>query len=154
MSSTKAACCLYGYPSKCRVCIVLLSLAVCMPIYSVWCRPGVHWWSIQMASPIVWIRQLSGASLDLSHSDLVRYRCYIEKICGCTSSALADLRASLATCVYMVHGMVHFVHQIYMIVLLNTDISRQLVGLTVLTSRLLRGESSCCFDPQLFTLVA
>ena len=56
-----------------------------------------------MASPVVWIRQLSGASLDLSHSDLVRYRCY-EKICGCTSSAFADLHASLATGVYMVHG--------------------------------------------------
>ena len=31
---------------------------------------------IHMASPVAWIRQLSGASLDLSHSDLVRYRCY------------------------------------------------------------------------------
>ena len=29
-----------------------------------------------MASPVVWFRQLSGASLNLSHSDLVRYRCY------------------------------------------------------------------------------
>ena len=34
----------------------------------------------------------------------IRYRCYKEKICGCTSSAFADLRASLATGVYMVHG--------------------------------------------------
>ena len=32
-----------------------------------------------MASPVVWIRQLSGASLDLSHSDPVRYRCYKRK---------------------------------------------------------------------------
>ena len=35
-----------------------------------------------MASPVVWIRQLSGASLDLSHSDLVRYRCYKRKSVG------------------------------------------------------------------------
>ena len=35
-----------------------------------------------MASPVVWIRQLSGASLDLSHSDLVRYRCYKRKPVG------------------------------------------------------------------------
>ena len=35
-----------------------------------------------MASPVVWIRQLSGASLDLSHSDLVRYRCYERKSVG------------------------------------------------------------------------
>ena len=28
----------------------------------------------------------------------------LEKICGCTSSAFADLRASLATGVYMLHG--------------------------------------------------
>ena len=56
-----------------------------------------------MASPgSVWIRQLSGASLVLPHSDVVRYRCYKRKSVGCTSSALADLRASLATGVYMV----------------------------------------------------
>ena len=48
-----------------------------------------------MASPVLWIRQLSGASLDLSHSDLVRYRCYNRKSVG---------RASLATGVYMIHG--------------------------------------------------
>ena len=35
-----------------------------------------------MASPVVWIRQLSGASLDLSHSDLVRYRCCKRKSVG------------------------------------------------------------------------
>ena len=35
-----------------------------------------------MASPVLWIRQLSGASLDLSHSDLVRYRCYNRKSVG------------------------------------------------------------------------
>ena len=35
-----------------------------------------HWWSIHMGPQVVWSRQLSGASLDLSHSDLVRYRCY------------------------------------------------------------------------------
>ena len=29
-----------------------------------------------VASQVVWIGQISGASLDLSHSDLVRYRCY------------------------------------------------------------------------------
>ena len=29
-----------------------------------------------MASPVVRNRQLSGASIDLSHSDLVRYHCY------------------------------------------------------------------------------
>ena len=64
-----------GYPSKCRVCIGNC-LGCFMPMYSVCCRPGVHWWSIHMASPVVWIRQLSGASLVLSHLDLVRYRCY------------------------------------------------------------------------------
>ena len=38
---------------------------------------------VDMASPVVWIRQLSGASsLDLSHSDLVRYRCYKRKSVG------------------------------------------------------------------------
>ena len=68
-----------GYPSKCRVCIGNC-LGRFMPMYSVWCRPGVHWWSIHMASPVVWIRQLSGESLDLSHSDLVRYRCYNYRI--------------------------------------------------------------------------
>ena len=53
-----------------------------------------------MASPVVWIRQLSGASLDLSHSDLDRYRCYKRK----SEGAFADLRASLATDTwYMVH---------------------------------------------------
>ena len=66
-----------------------------------------------MASPVVWIRQLSGAFvvLILFHSDSdPRYRCYsvvAEKICECcTSSAFADLRASLTTGVYMctVHG--------------------------------------------------
>ena len=35
-----------------------------------------------MASQVVWIGQLSGASLDLSHSDLVRYRCYKRKSVG------------------------------------------------------------------------
>ena len=35
-----------------------------------------------MALPVTWIRQLSGASLDLSHSDLVRYRCYKRKSVG------------------------------------------------------------------------
>ena len=35
-----------------------------------------------MASPVVWIRQLSGTSLDLSHSNLVRYRCYKRKSVG------------------------------------------------------------------------
>ena len=35
-----------------------------------------------MVSPVVWIRQLSGASLDLSHSDLARYRCYKRKSVG------------------------------------------------------------------------
>ena len=35
-----------------------------------------------MALPVVWIIQLSGASLDLSHSDLVRYRCYKRKSVG------------------------------------------------------------------------
>ena len=74
--------CVYaGYPSKCRVCIGNC-LGRFMPMYSVWCRPCVHWWSIHMASPVVWIRQLSGASLDLSHSDLVRYRCYKRKPVG------------------------------------------------------------------------
>ena len=60
-----------------------------------------------MASPVVWIRQLSGACLDLfqSESDPLHHTssvCYKEKICGCTSSAFADLRASLATGV--LHG--------------------------------------------------
>ena len=53
------------------------------PLYSVWCRPGVHWWSIHMASQVVWIGQLSGASFDLSHSDLVHYRCYKRKSFSC-----------------------------------------------------------------------
>ena len=70
-----------GYPSKCRVCIGNC-LGRFMPMYSVWCRPGVHWWSIHMASLVTWIRQLSGASLDLSHSQLVRYRCYKRKSVG------------------------------------------------------------------------
>ena len=35
-----------------------------------------------MALPVVWIIQLSGASLDLSHPDLVRYRCYKRKSVG------------------------------------------------------------------------
>ena len=51
-------------------------------MYSVWCRPGVHWVSNHMASQVVWIGQFSGASLDLSHSDLVRYRCYKRKSVG------------------------------------------------------------------------
>ena len=42
-----------GYPSKCRVCIGNC-LGRFMPMYSVWCRPGVvHWWSIYMASQVV-----------------------------------------------------------------------------------------------------
>ena len=52
-----------------------------------------------MASTVVWIRQLSGESLDLSHSDLVRYQCYKRKS---ISSAFTDLRASLVAGVYMV----------------------------------------------------
>eukprot|EP00117_Sycon_ciliatum_P034780 scpid111524/ scgid26477/ len=40
-------------------------------MHSVWCKPGVHWWSIHMASSVVWIRQLSVANLDLFHSDLI-----------------------------------------------------------------------------------
>ena len=76
-------CGLDSYVCVCvRVCVracVCVCVCVCignclgrfMPMYSVWCRPGVHWWSIHMASPVVWIRQLPGASLDLSHSDLV-----------------------------------------------------------------------------------
>ena len=96
---------LSGYPSKCRVCIGN-DLGRFMPMYSVWCRPGVHWWSIHMASPVVWIRQLSGACLDLSHSDLVRYRCYKRKSVGAHP-------VNLQICVlllrggytwYMVHG--------------------------------------------------
>ena len=35
-----------------------------------------------MALPVVWVIQLSDASLDLSHSDLVRYRCYKRKSVG------------------------------------------------------------------------
>ena len=35
-----------------------------------------------MASPVVWIRQLPGARLDLSYSDLVRYRGYKRKSVG------------------------------------------------------------------------
>ena len=35
-----------------------------------------------MAPQVVWIGQLSGASLDLSHSDRVRYRCYKRKSVG------------------------------------------------------------------------
>ena len=32
-----------------------------------------------MASQVVWIGQLSGTSLGLTHSDRVRYRCYKRK---------------------------------------------------------------------------
>ena len=73
-ASLKAACCLYWLPSKYRVCIGNC-LGRPIPMCSVWCRPDVQWRSIHTAMPVVWIRQLSGASLDLSHSDLVRNRC-------------------------------------------------------------------------------
>ena len=63
-------------------CVWCVCVFMPMMMYSVWCRPGVHWWSIHIASSVVWIRQLSGASLDLSHSDLVRYRCYKRKSVG------------------------------------------------------------------------
>ena len=105
-------CAVYtGYPSKCRVCIGNCIVRF-MPIYSVRCRPGVHWLSIHMASPVVWIGQLSGTSLDLSHSDLVRYRCYKRKSVGAHSlhaqiSALLMRRAytwymvCVCVCVYV-----------------------------------------------------
>ena len=64
----------------------------------------MHWWSILIASQVVWIRHLSGISLDLSHSDLVRYRCYNRKSVGALPVHFADLRASFVTGVYMVHG--------------------------------------------------
>ena len=35
-----------------------------------------------MALPVVWVRQLSGASLDHFHSNLVGYRCYKRKSMG------------------------------------------------------------------------
>ena len=35
-----------------------------------------------IVEPIMWSRQLSGATLDLSHSDLVHYRCYKRKPVG------------------------------------------------------------------------
>ena len=35
-----------------------------------------------MASPVVWIRQVSGTSLDLNYSDLVRHRCCKRKSVG------------------------------------------------------------------------
>ena len=57
-----------------------------------------------MASPVVWITQFSGASLGLSHSDLVRCRCYKRKSVGAHPVHFADLRASLVTGVCMVHG--------------------------------------------------
>ena len=74
----KAVCCLYsilytGYPSKCRLCIgnyCLGAILLTIVMYSVWCRPGVNWWSIHMVLPVVWIRQLSGACLDLFQSEL------------------------------------------------------------------------------------
>ena len=52
----------------------------------------------------VCVRARACVCLDPSHSDLVHYRCYKEKICACTSSAFADLRASLVTGVCMIHG--------------------------------------------------
>ena len=75
-----------------------------MLMYFVLCRPREHWWSIFIASQVVWIRQLSGTSLDLSHSDLVRYHCYKRKSVGAPPVHFADLRAFLVTGVYMVHG--------------------------------------------------
>ena len=67
-----------------------------MLMYFVLCRARVHWWSILIASQVVWIRQLSGTSLDRSHSDLVRYRCYKRKFVGVPPVHFADLRASFA----------------------------------------------------------
>ena len=63
------ACVCTDYPGKCGVCIGN-GLGRHIPMCSVWCRPGVHFGeSIHMTSPVVWIRQLSGASLDLFHSE-------------------------------------------------------------------------------------
>ena len=50
------------------------------------------------------IRLLSGTSLDLFYSDSDQLLFLYEKICGCTSNSFADLGASPATGVYMVHG--------------------------------------------------
>ena len=63
-----------------------------------------------MGGRFTWLRQLCGLDSYLAlvlicfNQNQIRYRCYQEKICGCTSSACADLRASLATGVYMVRG--------------------------------------------------
>ena len=59
-----------------------------------------------MASPVVWIRQLSGASLDLPHSDLVRYRCYKRKSVGAhpVHLQICVLLLRRAYTWYMVHG--------------------------------------------------
>ena len=59
-----------------------------------------------MTSPVVWIRQLSGASLDLSHSDLVRYRCYQRTSVGGhpVHLQICVLLYRRACTWYMVHG--------------------------------------------------
>ena len=56
-----------------------------------------------MALPVVWIIQLSDASPDLSHSDLVRYRCYKRKSVGAhpvhLQTCVLLLRRAYAWCV-------------------------------------------------------
>ena len=90
-----------------------------------------------MASPVVWIRQLSGASLDLSHSDPVRYRCYKRKSVGAhpVHLQICVLLLRRAYTWYIVRYILYMSMQIYMIVLM---------------SRLLRGVCSCCFDSLTF----
>ena len=94
-----------GYPNKCRVCIGTTS-SICLgrpfPMCSVRCRPGVHCESIHMASPVVWIRPLSGASLDLFHSgsDLLSLLLARENLCMGAHPAHLQTCASLATRAY------------------------------------------------------
>ena len=87
-------CCAHAHPSMVCVCVrvyacVYMCVCVCVYVFVCVC-----------VCVFPWLRRLdlSGASLDLAHSDLIRYRCYKRTFfCGCTSSAFADLRASLAT---------------------------------------------------------
>ena len=93
-------------------CSIVVSAAsvgcACRTVLAVLCQhPTCAVDQVCIGGRFTWLRRSSGLDsclalvLNLSLPDLVRYRCYyIENICGCTSSAFADLRASLATGVY------------------------------------------------------